>query len=87
MFTKIHGPLDNFSFFQYENYLQEISNRIKEKQNIYNQHTNHCHNEVPYVFHKEIKHNIPNPFYDIKPFLLFKIFTFLYTHLPTYLLI
>jgi len=47
MFTKIHGPLDNFSSFQYENYLQEIkktvkcaryplqeiSNRIKEKQN------------------------------------------------------
>jgi hypothetical protein len=75
----ISGPLDNFSSFQYDNYLQEIkktvkctryplqeiSNRIKEKQNIYNQHTNHCHNKVPYVFNKEIKHNIPNPFFDI----------------------
>jgi len=44
-FVKIHGPLDNFSCFKYENYfqeikksiksakypLQEITNRIKEK--------------------------------------------------------
>lgn len=66
MFTKIHGPLDNFSSFQYESYLQEISNRIKEKQDIINnQHTNHCHDEVSYVFMKELRHNIPNPFFDI----------------------
>jgi len=45
--------------------LQEISNRIKEKQDIFNQHTNYCHNEVPYVFIKEIKHNTTNPFFDI----------------------
>jgi len=79
MFTKIHGPLDNFSSFQYENYLQEIkktikcakyplqeiSNRIKEKQEISNLHTNHSHNLAPYVFIKEIKYNISNPFFDI----------------------
>jgi len=67
MFTTTHGPLDNFSFFQYENYLQEIkktvkyakyplqeiSNRIKEKQIINNQHTNHINNESP------------NPFFNI----------------------
>lgn len=49
MFVKIHGPLDNFSCFCYENYLQEfkksvkcgqypiheIFNRIKEKQKIF----------------------------------------------------
>jgi len=29
MFTNIHGPLDNFSSFQYENYLQEIKKTIK----------------------------------------------------------
>lgn len=48
-FVKIHGSLDNFSCFKYENYLQEIkksiksakyplqeiTNRIKEKQNIF----------------------------------------------------
>lgn len=79
MFTTIHGPLDNFSSFQYEHYLQEIkktvkcakyplqeiSNRIKEKQNIYNQHTNHIHNESSYVFINKINQNIPNPFFDI----------------------
>jgi hypothetical protein len=48
-FVKIHGSLDNFSCFKYEKYLQEIkksiksvkyplqeiTNRIKEKQNIF----------------------------------------------------
>lgn len=48
-FVKIHRPLDNFNCFKYENYLQEIkksiksakyplqeiTNRIKEKQNIF----------------------------------------------------
>lgn len=29
MFSKLHGPLDNFSSFPYENYLQEIKNMIK----------------------------------------------------------
>jgi len=29
MFTTIHGPLDNFSSFQYENYLQEIKKNSK----------------------------------------------------------
>lgn len=49
MFVKILGPLDNFSCFKYENYLQEIKfsiksskyclqevfNRISEKQNFF----------------------------------------------------
>ncbi|KAF0743668.1 Uncharacterized protein FWK35_00025309 [Aphis craccivora] len=29
MFVKIHGPLDNFSCFKYENYLQELKKSIK----------------------------------------------------------
>lgn len=49
MFVKMHGPLDNFSCFKYENYLQEIKfsiksskyclqevfNRISEKQKLF----------------------------------------------------
>lgn len=49
MFTLLHGPLDNFSSFRYENYLQyimkkslksdkyplqEVYNRITEKQQL-----------------------------------------------------
>lgn len=29
MYVLIHGPLDNFSCFRYENYLQEIKKPIK----------------------------------------------------------
>lgn len=62
MFVLIHGPLDNFSYFQYENYLGEIKksiksvkyplhevfNRIIEKQNIlYGKHPPQLFSQSP----------------------------------------
>jgi len=72
MFVLIHGPLDNFSCFQYENYLgdikksiksikyplQEIFNRIIEKQNIlYGKLPPQLFSQSPALYN-EIRHNI-----------------------------
>lgn len=71
MFVKIHGPLENFSCFKYENYFQElkksikcatyhlpeIHNRIIEKKNIFISNPLEEHNSVVL---KEIGNRILN---------------------------
>jgi len=72
MFVLIHGPLDNFNCFQYENYLgdikksiksiiyplQEVFNRLIEKQNIlYGKYPPQLFSQSPALYN-EIKHNI-----------------------------
>jgi hypothetical protein len=75
MFTLLHGPLDNFSLFRYENYLQymkkslksekyplqEVYNRIREKQQLLTSQLNvisnypifsneiDCHSHLPFI--------------------------------------
>lgn len=71
MFVLVHGPLDNFSCFKYENYLgdikksiksikyplQEIFNRIIEKQNIlYGELPPQLFSKNPTLYN-ELKHN------------------------------
>lgn len=74
-FVRIHGPLDNFSCFRYENYLQQIKNCLKstkyplqetynrliEKQNIELSQEF----ELPkiYTTFNEIEHSIFSPLY------------------------
>lgn len=74
MFVKMHGPLDNFSCFKYENFLQyikksikcakyplqEIYNRIIEKQKVFI--SNNSLKECNYIVLKEIENRIPSKY-------------------------
>jgi len=71
MFVRLHGPLDNFSCFKYENFsqyikksikcakypLQEIFNRIIEKQKVF---ISNPLKECNYMVLKEMKNRIPS---------------------------
>lgn len=77
MFTLLHGPLDNFSSFKYENYLQyqkyslksdkyplqEVYNRIKEKQQLLNSKL-HLPSDFPILCY-EITHQSLLPFINL----------------------
>ncbi|KAF0759173.1 Uncharacterized protein FWK35_00032138, partial [Aphis craccivora] len=72
IYVLLHGPLDNFSCFHCENYLQdsikyplqEIFNRIAEKQKIYDTIPFKLHKEYP-VLSKEITCPSPSPLFKI----------------------
>ncbi|XP_016660140.1 uncharacterized protein LOC107883830 isoform X1 [Acyrthosiphon pisum] len=85
MYVKVHGCLDNFSCFKYENYLQyikksiksakyplqEVTNRIMEKQNYF------IANNItldPIVIVKEIKNTTSSPYFCLADRLFEKIF-------------
>jgi len=85
-YVLLHGPLDNFSCFRYENYLQEIKksiksikyplqeifNRIVEKQKIYDTLPAQLHKIYP-VLSNEIIHSNPSPLFNINDKLFEKI--------------
>ncbi|KAE9523059.1 hypothetical protein AGLY_016541, partial [Aphis glycines] len=78
IYVLLHGPLDNFSCFRYENYLQdvkksiksikyplqEIFNRISEKQKIYDTIPSQLHKQYP-VLSNEITCPGPSPLLNI----------------------
>jgi hypothetical protein len=85
MYVKVHGCLDNFSCFKYENYLQyikksiksakyplqEVTNRIMEKQKYF------IANDIvldPIVIVKEIINITPSPYFCLADRLFEKIF-------------
>jgi len=85
MYVKVHGCLDNFSCFKYENYLQyikksiksakyplqEVTNRIMEKQKYF------IANDIvldPIVIVKEIINITPLPYFCLADRLFEKIF-------------
>lgn len=85
MYVKVHGCLDNFSCFKYENYLQyikksiksakyplqEVTNQIMEKQNYF------ITNDIvldPIVIVKEIINNTSSPYFCLADRLYEKIF-------------
>lgn len=86
MYVLIHGPLDNFSCFRYENYLQEIKksiksikyplqeifNRIMEKQSIDDKLSSQLFSQHP-IFINEIMHNISLPHFKLSDKLFEKI--------------
>lgn len=76
MFVQSHGPLDNFSCFKYENFLQEIKkfvkcakyplqeifNRILEKQTVF---ISNPLNEYNFMLLKEMENIIPSRYYKL----------------------
>lgn len=76
-FVSIHGPLDNFSCFRYENYLHELKksikcskhplqeafNRIKEKQKNIDNNLWPIHNI--FTLKNEFINNVHSPFFDL----------------------
>lgn len=85
-YVLLHGPLDNFSCFGYENYLQErkksiksikyplqeIFNRIVKKQKIYDTLPPQLHKQYP-VLSNEIIHNNTSPLFKLNDKLFEKI--------------
>ncbi|KAF0722100.1 Uncharacterized protein FWK35_00032924, partial [Aphis craccivora] len=85
-YVLLHGPLDNFSCFRYENYLQEIKksiksikyplqeifNRIVEKQKMYDTLPTQLHKIYP-VLSNEIILSNPSPLFNINDKLFEKI--------------
>jgi len=84
MFVRIHGPLDNFSCFKYENFLQyikksikcakyplqEIYNRIIEKQKVF---ISNPLKECNYMILTEMENRIPSKHYNLTDTLIKKI--------------
>lgn len=98
MYVLIHGPLDNFSCFRYENYLQDLKksiksikyllqdifNRIIEKQNLSDRLPSNLFTQYP-VLRNEVMLFVPSPFFKINDNLFKKlIITLSYTFYNKY---